>query len=70
MVSPMMKTPLTKAVLTRKAVGIIGAIAAGIGLWRFTSGDWLGGIVFVAAIAGLSAWYFWSSRRVRDGRRY
>ncbi|MDX6441131.1 MAG: hypothetical protein QOE43_860 [Gaiellaceae bacterium] len=70
MVSPMMKTPLTKAVLTRKAVGIVGAIAAGIGLWRFTSGDWLSGIVFVAAIAGLTGWYLWSSRRVRDGRRY
>jgi membrane protein implicated in regulation of membrane protease activity len=70
MVSPMMKTPLTKAVLTRKAVGLVGAIAAGIGLWRFTSGDWLSGIVFVAAVAGLTAWYFWSTRRVRDGRRY
>jgi membrane protein implicated in regulation of membrane protease activity len=66
----MLKTPMTKAVMTRKVVGLVGAIAAGIGLWRFTSGDWLSGIVFVAAIALLTAWYFWSSRRVRDGRRY
>jgi membrane protein implicated in regulation of membrane protease activity len=61
---------MTRAILTQKAVGLVGAIAAGIGLWRFTSGDWLGGIVFVAAVAGIAAWYVWSSRRVRDGRRY
>ena len=62
---------MTKTVLTQKAVGLVGAIAAGIGLWRFTSGDWLSGIVFVAAIGGLTGWYFWSTRRVRDGgRRY
>ena len=62
---------MTKAILTQKAVGLVGAIAAGIGLWRFTSGDWLGGIVFVAAVGGLTGWYFWSTRRVRDGgRRY
>jgi hypothetical protein len=63
--------PMTKAILTQKAVGLVGAIAAGIGLWRFTSGDWLSGIVFVAAVGGLTGWYFWSTRRVRDGgRRY
>jgi hypothetical protein len=61
---------MTKAILTRKAVGVVGAIAAGVGLWRFTSGDWLGGIVFVGAVAGLTAWYLWSARRVHDGRRY
>jgi membrane protein implicated in regulation of membrane protease activity len=62
---------MTRAILTQKAVGLVGAIAAGIGLWRFTSGDWLSGIVFVAAVAGIAAWYLWSTRRVRDGgRRY
>jgi membrane protein YdbS with pleckstrin-like domain len=61
---------MTKAVLTRKAVGLAGAIAAGIGLWRFTSGHWLSGIAFVAAVAVLTAWSLWSARRVRDGRRY
>jgi len=65
-----MVRPMTKAILTQKAVGLVGAIAAGIGLWRFTSGDWLGGIVFIAAVAGITAWYLWSTRRVRDGRRY
>jgi hypothetical protein len=60
---------MTKAILTQKAIGLVGAIAAGIGLWRFTSGDWLTGIVFVAAVAGLTGWYLWSTRRVRDGGR-
>jgi membrane protein implicated in regulation of membrane protease activity len=66
----MMKTPMTKTIMTRKAISLVGAIAAGIGLWRFTSGDWLSGIVFVAAVAGITVWYLWSSRRVRDRRRY
>jgi hypothetical protein len=56
--------------MTRKAVELTGAIGAGIGLWRYTSGDWLGGIVFTFAVAGLAAWYVWSTRKVRDGRRY
>jgi membrane protein implicated in regulation of membrane protease activity len=62
--------PLTKPILIRKAVELMAAIAAGIGLWRFTSGHWLSGIVFVAAVGGVSAWYLWKSRRVDDGRRY
>ena len=56
--------------MTRKAVELTGAIGAGIGLWRFTSGDWLGGIVFTFAVGGLAAWYVWNTRKVRDGRRY
>jgi len=65
-----MVSQMTKAILTQKAIGLVAAIAAGIGLWRFTSGDWLTGIVFVAAVAGLTGWYVWNTRRVRDGRRY
>lgn len=61
---------VTKPILTRKAIELVGAIAAGIGLWRFTSGHWLSGIVFAVAVGGLTGWYLWSSRRVRDGRRY
>ena len=56
--------------MTRKAVELTGAIGAGIGLWRFTSGDWLGGILFTFAVGGLAAWFIWSTRKVRDGRRY
>jgi hypothetical protein len=61
---------MTKAILTQKAIGLVAAVAAGVGLWRFTSGDWLSGIVFVAAVAGLIGWYVWNTRGVRDGRRY
>jgi hypothetical protein len=62
---------MTKTIMTRKAVGIAGAIGAGVGLWRFTSGDWLGGIVFTFVVAGLAGWYLWSARGgVRDKRRY
>jgi hypothetical protein len=56
--------------MTRKAIELAGAIGTGIGLWRFTSGDWLGGILFTFAVGGLAFWYLWSHRRVRDGRRY
>jgi hypothetical protein len=61
---------MTKAIMTRKAIELTGAIMAGIGLWCFTSGRWMSGIVFVAALGGLVGWYVWSARRVRDGRRY
>jgi hypothetical protein len=61
---------MSKTLLTKKAVELICAIGAGIGLWRYTSGDWLGGIVFTLAVTGLAAWYVWTTRKVRDGRRY
>jgi hypothetical protein len=61
---------LPRTVMTRKAIELAGAIGTGIGLWRFTSGDWLGGILFTFAVGGLAFWYLWSHRRVRDGRRY
>jgi len=61
---------MSKALMTRKAVELMGAIGAGIGLWRFTSGDWAGGIAFTLAVGGLAAWYLWSSRKARTGRRY
>ena len=61
---------MTKAHMTRKAVELTGAIGAGVGLWRFTNGDWLGGVVFTFAVSGLAAWYVWNTRRPRDGRRY
>ena len=61
---------MSKALMTRKAVELTGAIGAGIALWRYTSGDWAGGLVFTFAVGGLAAWYLWTSRKVRDGRRY
>jgi membrane protein implicated in regulation of membrane protease activity len=65
-----MVRPMTKTVLTRKAIELAAAIAAGIGLWRFTSGHWLSGIVFVALVGAVIAWYAWNARRPRDTRRY
>ena len=66
-----MVVAMTRPILIRKAIELAAAIAAGIGLWRFTSGHWLSGIVFAVAIGGLGAWYLWKSRRVGDGgRRY
>jgi len=59
---------MSRALLTRKAVEIAGAITAGIGLWRFTSGDWISGIGFTLAVGGLIAWYV-LGLRVRPGKR-
>jgi hypothetical protein len=56
--------------MTRKVIELMGAIGTGIGLWRFTSGDWIGGIAFTLAVAGMAGWYFWTNRGTRDGRRY
>jgi hypothetical protein len=61
---------VTKTILTRQTIGIVGAVLTGIALWRFTSGDWLGGIVFAAAVAGLGLAYWLQARRPRDTRRY
>jgi len=62
---------MTKALVTDRIVGVVGAIAAGIGLWRFTSGAWIEGIVFACAIAGVAAFYFVRERRrPRSNRRY
>jgi membrane protein implicated in regulation of membrane protease activity len=56
--------------LARRVLGLAAAVAAGIGLWRFTSGDWQSGIVVTLAVSGIAAWLIWESRRARGGRRY
>jgi hypothetical protein len=62
---------MTKALMTERIVGVVGAIAAGIGLWRFTSGAWIEGIVFTCAVAGVAAFYLVRERRrPRSNRRY
>jgi hypothetical protein len=56
-----------------RALGLVGAVAAGIGLWRFTSGDWLIGVVCVLAVAVVAAVYMAGQRRLKGrdrGRRY
>ena len=59
-----------RAILTRKLVELGGAVAAGIGLWRFTSGDWIGGIAFTLAVGAVVAWDLLSRRATPGGRRY
>jgi uncharacterized YccA/Bax inhibitor family protein len=62
---------MTKALVTQRIVGVVAAIAAGIGLWRFTSGAWIQGIVFTCAVVGVAAFYLLRDRRgSRDTRRY
>jgi hypothetical protein len=62
---------MTRALITDRIVGVAGAIAAGIGLWRFTSGAWIQGIVFALAVAILVAYTLLRyRRRGRDTRRY
>lgn len=62
---------MTRALVADRIVGVMGAIAAGIGLWRFTSGAWIEGIVFACAVAGVAAFYaVRGRRRGRDTRRY
>jgi hypothetical protein len=53
-----------------KLIGFAAAVTAGFALSRFTSGDWIGGIVLTAAVAGTCAWYLLTQRRPRDTRRY
>jgi len=56
-----------------RILGVVGAVGAGVGLWRFTSGDWLGGILCAVVVAGVAAVYVEGQRRVKGGggrRRY
>jgi hypothetical protein len=62
---------MTKALVTDRIVGVIGAVGAGIGLWRFTSGAWIEGIALSLAVAAVAAFYLVRGRRrPRDTRRY
>jgi hypothetical protein len=56
-----------------RVLGLVGAVAAGIGLWRFTGGNWLSGVVCALAVAVVAFVYVAGQRRLqgRDrGRRY
>ena len=62
---------MTKALVADRIVGVMGAIDAGIGLWRFTSCAWIEGIVLAGAVGGVAAFYaVRERRRGRDTRRY
>jgi hypothetical protein len=69
------ETALIDAAITTayRALGLLGAVLAGIGLWRFTSGDWQGGILCVVAVVAVAVAYVLGQRRARGisgGRRY
>jgi hypothetical protein len=61
---------VAKATVMRQAIGVVAAVSAGVALWRFTSGDWLGGVVFAGFVGSLSLWYWLVARGPRDTRRY
>jgi uncharacterized membrane protein YeaQ/YmgE (transglycosylase-associated protein family) len=54
-------------------LGLVGAVAAGVGLWRFTGGDWMSGVFCALVVAVVTAVYVAGQRRVKGrdrGRRY
>jgi membrane protein YdbS with pleckstrin-like domain len=54
-------------------LGLVGAVAAGIGLWRFTGGDWLSGVVCALVVAVVAVVYVAGQRRLKGrggARRY
>jgi hypothetical protein len=56
-----------------RTLGVLGAVATGVGLWRLTNGDWLGGILCAAVVAAVVAVCVEGQRRVKGGggrRRY
>jgi hypothetical protein len=59
-----------------RVLGLAGAVAAGIGLWRFTGGDWLSGALCALVVAAAAAVYIAGQRRLKGskgrdrGRRY
>jgi uncharacterized membrane protein YeaQ/YmgE (transglycosylase-associated protein family) len=61
---------VTQALLFR-ILGLVGAVAAGVGLWRFTSRDWLGGVLCAVIVGAVTAVYVEGQRRVKGsgGRR-
>ena len=56
-----------------RVLGVVGAVEAGVGLWYFTNGHWLQGVLFTIAVVFLIAIYFRKERKLKGpdgGRRY
>ena len=54
-------------------IGLIGAVEAGVGLWYFTNGHWINGIVYAIAVTFLISVYVRRERKLKGpgaGRRY
>lgn len=59
--------------LQYRVLGLFGAFGAGIGLWFFTSGDWLIGALCALAVIAAAGVYVVGQRRVNGqggARRY
>ena len=54
-----------------RMLGYIGAVETGVGLWYFTSGHWVNGLVCTLAVAFVASAYIRAQRRLsgRDGGR-
>src|SRR5438270_536752 len=61
---------MPKTLPIRKVIGVLGAVAAGIALSRFTGGDWIGGTVFGVAVARPCGWCFLNPARPGGTGRY
>jgi hypothetical protein len=56
-----------------RAIGLIGAVEAGVGLWYFTNGHWINGIFYMIAVAFLISVYVLRERKLNGpggARRY
>jgi membrane protein YdbS with pleckstrin-like domain len=56
-----------------RAIGLVGAVEAGVGLWYFTNGHWINGVFYVIAVAFLFFVYIRRERKLKGpggGRRY
>ena len=56
-----------------RVLGVFGAVATGVALWRFTSSDWLGGVIYSALVVAAAALHVVGQRRLKSrggGRRY
>ena len=56
-----------------RMLGLAGAIEAGMGMWRFTSGHWVSGTFCAVVVAIVAAAYVLGQRRIKGqdgGRRY
>jgi hypothetical protein len=50
-------------------IGLIGAVEAGVGLWYFTNGHWINGILYVIAFAVLISVYIRRERKLKGARQ-
>jgi hypothetical protein len=50
-----------------RVLSLLGAVGAGIALWRFTSGDWMIGSLCALAVVAAAGVYLAGQRRLKGG---